>query len=175
MPTATTSKTVHLQPIREGSRYRSARDRDDVRQQWKQANKDQAQMRDTLQAFDQLTRKVEAMRRRILGGSGGAITGWFFGTKIELPAAPYPAFAAQQLVHIQATHAIVTSGIRDAANPSGSLVKSCVGLWVALQAVPAQKTVSGNPVWNLPQFPYPTPTNLDDITNFWYYLGEMSA
>jgi hypothetical protein len=70
MPTCTTSKSVPMRPIREGSRHRPTRDRDDVGQMWKELNKTQAQLRDTLTAFDQLTRTVEAQRRRILGGSG---------------------------------------------------------------------------------------------------------
>ena len=123
-------------------------------------------------AFEQTARGVRA---HVRNPQFGAITGWFFGSKIELPTAPYPAFGAQQVIHIQATHAIVTSGIRDAANPSGPLVTSCAGLWVATQYVPAQTTSGGNPVWNLPQYPMPTPTNYDATNNFWIYLGDMNC
>jgi hypothetical protein len=101
--------------------------------------------------------------------------GWYFGNKIELPTAPYPSFNAQQVIHIQPTHDIVVTGIHDAANPTGAIVKSCAGLWVATQNVPPQTTASGHPVWNLPQYPYPNPLNLDDPLNFWYYLGEMTC
>ena len=123
-------------------------------------------------AFEQTTRGVRAHVRnpQVLG-----ITGWFFGTKIELPTAPYGSFGAQQVIHIQATHAIVTTGIRDLANPTGPLVTSCAGIWVATQYVPSQTTVSGNPVWNLPQYPMPVPSNFDDPTNFWIYMGDMTC
>ena len=99
--------------------------------------------------------------------------GLFFGAKIELPVAPYPSFQKQQVIHIQSTHAIVTTGIRDAANPSAPLVQSRPGFWAASQAVPAQGTVGGNPVWNLPQWPLPNPDNYDDTANFWLWLGDQ--
>jgi hypothetical protein len=99
--------------------------------------------------------------------------GWFFGATIELPAAPYPKIGGQRVIHLQSSHALVTTGIRDAAHPTGALVTSRPGLWIALQQVPAQVTVSGNPVWNLPQWPLPTPANYDDATNFWLWLGEQ--
>ncbi len=183
MPTVTTSTSIPILPIREGSRYRSARDRDDVRQVRKQVNPAQEQLRSVLQSQEQLARKIEAIRRRILGGSGGTIQGWFFGNggnqgtgsnQIELPSAPYPAYQAQQVINIQPTLDIVTTGIADLANPTGGLVTSCPGLWVATQAVPAQTTVGGTDCWNLPQFPIPVPTNCDDPKNFWLYLGQVS-
>lgn len=99
-----------------------------------------------------------------------SFSGWFFGSQIELPDAPYPAYSAQQVIHIQSTSAIVTDGIVDAANPTGPLVQSTAGLWVALQAVPAQATVDGNAVWNLPQLPMPNPLDWDDEKNYWAFI-----
>jgi hypothetical protein len=122
--------------------------------------------------FDKTPKGYVPVLRRA-AGSGG--TGWFFGSKIELGVAPYPYFQAQQVIHIQPTHVIVTTGIVDAAKPTGPLVTSCAGYWVAKQMVPAQTTVGGVSVWNLPQYPYPMPTNMDDPTNFWIYLGEMTC
>jgi hypothetical protein len=85
---------------------------------------------------------------------------------------PTYEYSEGSVVHIQPTDALVTTGIRDAANPMGGLVTSCAGFWVATQTVPAKITVSGNDVWNLPQYPLPNATNIDDPLNFWLYLGE---
>ena len=85
---------------------------------------------------------------------------------------PTFSYDKDSLIHIQATNALVTTGIRDAANPTGGLVSSCAGWWLANKDVPAQTTVSGNLVWNVPHYPIPTPTNFDDAANFWHYLGE---
>jgi hypothetical protein len=100
-------------------------------------------------------------------------TCWHFESKIE--ADNTKNYPAQSVIHIQPTDALVTTGIRDAANPSGPLVKSCAGYWVSTQAVAAKKTVGGNDVWNLPQYPYPNAANMDDPANFWIYLGEMDC
>lgn len=103
----------------------------------------------------------------------GALAGWHFESKIEVD--PTRAYPAQSVIHIQPTHALVTTGIRDAANPSGGLVTSCAGFWVATQNVPPQTTSGGHDVWNLPQWPLPVSTDFDDPGNFWLYLGEMDC
>lgn len=91
--------------------------------------------------------------------------GIHFEDKIEAdPSLDYPA---QTVINIQATDSLVTVGIRDAANPSGPLIKSFPGLWVSRQQVPAKTIISGNEVWNLPQLPLPSPLNYDDPANFW--------
>ncbi len=114
------------------------------------------------------------MRRRSSGGSGSS-TGWFWNSPIELPAAPYPAIGKGAVIHLQPDHALVTTGIIDAANPTGPLVKSLPGSYIAMRYVQAQITMSGNPVWNLPQFPMPTPTNWDDAANFWRYWPDPTG
>ena len=173
MPSANPSRHVPIPEVHEGSRLRSPTDRDDVSQQWKPIGRSREQAQDTMFMLNKLARQVESMRRRILGGSGGTFEGWHFEDKIEVDnTLVYPA---QTVIHIQDTHALVTTGIRDAANPTGGLVTSCAGFWVSTQSVPAKTQVSGNDVWNLPQFPYPEPADLDDPTNFWLYLGEVIA
>lgn len=101
------------------------------------------------------------------------LLGWHFENKIE--ADNTRGYPAQTVIHIQPTDALVTTGIRDAANPSGGLVTSCAGFWVSTQFVPSKTVVSGNDVWNLPQWPMPVPTNFDDPANYWIYLGEMNC
>lgn len=81
-------------------------------------------------------------------------------------------YAANNVIHIQPTHDLVITGIRDAANPTGPLVMSKRGYYVSTRPVSAKTTVGGNDVWNLPQFPLPNPDNIDDPLNFWIYLGE---
>ena len=100
---------------------------------------------------------------------GASVSGWHDATPLELPVAPYPAYDAQSVIHIQSSHNIVVTGVKDAENPTGPLIKSRPGMWVSFKAVPAQ---SGD-VWNLPQFPLPNPNNWDDPLNFWRWLGEQ--
>lgn len=103
----------------------------------------------------------------------GGRRGWHFEDKIEVDNTK--SYPKQTVIHIQDTHSLVTAGIRDAADPDGGLVTACAGFWVSTQAVPAKTTVDGNDVWNLPQYPYPEPTDMDDPANFWIYLGEVIA
>jgi hypothetical protein len=69
----------------------------------------------------------------------------------------------------------VTTGVIDLGDPTGgdaTTHKKLVpaGLWVALQPVPAKVVVAGHDQWNLPQWPLPVPSNLDDPANFWWPL-----
>ena len=94
--------------------------------------------------------------------------GWRWANPIEVD--PTKSYAKEEVINVQATHALVTAGMHDLAD--GVLRYSCPGRWVAIRPVPAQVTVSGVIKWNLPQYPLPVPTNYDDPTNFWDYLGE---
>ena len=82
------------------------------------------------------------------------------------------AYSKGERVHVQPDHLLVTTGIRDRAVPTGPLVQSRAGWYIAMQDVPAKSTVSGNDVWDLPQFPYPVPKNLDDKKNFWEWMPD---
>ena len=172
MPTASVSKNVSMPTPHESSVIRSPRDADDVRQAWKRAAKQQDQIRGNQQSVENLTRLVEKIRRRILGGSVAGAVGWHRPSNRKYEVDPTFNYDESSVIHIQPTDSLVTAGIRDAANPTGALVQSCAGYWVATQDVPAKTTVSGNDVWNLPQYPLPVPTDIDDPTNFWIYLGE---
>lgn len=155
----------------------SPRERTDVRQSWKNQKVQAMQSGSDREVLNQMARKLEAMRRRMLGG-GGAVSGWHRPTSGKYNVDPTVDYDSDSIIHVPASSTLVTVGIRDAANPTGALVQSCAGLWVALQTVPAKKVVSGNEVWNLPQFPYPVTTDtlvMDDPMNFWYYLGEMNC
>ena len=169
MPTITAQTVLVLPKAHESSSLRSPRDSDDVRRQWSRANAANQQSQSNTQAVAALSRKVEGLRRRMLGGVP-TVTGWHFEDKIEVdPTLNYPA---QSVIHIQATHTLVVNGIRDAANPVDP-IKSSSGWWVSTQDVTAKHTVSGNEVWNLPQYPLPVPTDLDDPSNFWIFLGDI--
>ena len=171
MPTVTAQTSITMPRAHESSPLRSPRDSDDVRRQWRRANQSNEQGNSDSQAIAALARKVESMRRRILGGSATTFEGWHFEDGIEVDnTVSYPA---QSVIHIQPTHSLVVTGIRDAADPGSGLVKSQQGFWVATQDVPAKTVVSGNDVWNLPQYPYPEPTDLDDPTNYWIFLGDI--
>ena len=117
---------------------------------------------------------IGRQRRRIVGGGSAAGTsGWHKPLNGKYEVDPTYGYDEGSVIHIQSGNALVTTGIRDAAAPTGPLVISKSGFWVSTQAVPPQATVSAHLVWNLPQFPLPVPTNLDDATNFWIYLGDI--
>jgi hypothetical protein len=129
-----------------------------------------------LQFYDSQTVKVEQTMRgtrfhvkKTFGVPG--VAGWHFESKIE--ADQTQSYPTQSVIHVQSSSALATTGIRDLANPTGPLVLSKPGYYVARQAVPAKTTVSGNDVWNIPQWPEPNGANKDDPLNFWLYFGEI--
>lgn len=157
----------------EGSQLRSVRDDDNNSKQWQKNQVTTKQGGSHDQVINVLQGQVARLRRRIVGGGGIPFAGFHFSDKIEVD--PTKDYDAQTVIHIQPTNDLVVTGIRDAADPDGPVIKSCAGLWVALQDVPAKTTVDGNDVWGLPQYPLPVPTNLDDPLNMWYYMGEVTA
>lgn len=68
MPTIGTSKAVQLSQPTEGSRLNTGHEKSDVRQRWKDVVKQTDQTQSDRQLLNALTRKVEMMRRRMLGG-----------------------------------------------------------------------------------------------------------
>ena len=182
MPSVAQNSNPTLPKPHESSILRSPRDSDDSRKQWKRQATVTDSHRQSIEAVAQLTRTVEKMKRRILGGSGGATSCWHKPINNLYEVDPTYPYNEGSVIHIQATDTLVTTGIRDASNliadPSGatgSLVTSCAGFWVATQDVPAKTNIGGNDFWNLPQFPLPVPTNMDDPTNFWIYLGDITV
>lgn len=176
------SRNVTLPGSSEHSALASPREPQSPLRQWQKANRANVQGDSDKQAIALLAREVQKLRRRILGGGSQQTPGWHkpLRGQYELPAAPYPDYEEGAVIHIQPTHSIVTSGIYDAiqlvSDPTGattgSLITSCAGYWVAIKSVPSMQTVGGNTFWNLPQYPMPVDTNVDDETNFWIYLGE---
>jgi hypothetical protein len=106
-----------------------------------------------------------------LGGVSNAKQGWHFSSKIE--ADETQSYPAQTVIHIQSTHALVTTGYPLPSAPSGAVVKAKPGIWVSLRAVPAKTLAGAVNVYDVPQWPLPVATNLDDETNFWLYLGDI--
>jgi hypothetical protein len=97
--------------------------------------------------------------------------GWHFESKIELdPTVSYPA---QSVVHIQSTSTLVTTGYPKPSAPAGAVVKAKPGIWVSIRSIPAKALVGAVNVYDVPQWPLPVATNLDDETNFWLYLGDI--
>ena len=160
--------------IREGNRNRSTRDSDSVPRWWSKINALIFTVSQLAKSQEALQMQVAKMRRRIVGG-GGNMTGWHKPSSSLYEVDSTFSYDEGSVIHIQPTHALVTTGIRDAANPSGGLVKSKSGMWVAIRDVPPQTTVSGNPVWNLPQWPMPNLLNYDDPLNFWLFLGDICS
>ena len=109
-----------------------------------------------------------------LKATGGSGTGGIhFDTKIEVDNTVN--YTRGTWIHIQSTNSLVTTGIRDVANPTGPLVKSRQGDWVSTQAVPAKTTNgSGQDIWNLPQWPMPDPSNHDNPVNYWKFIGAAT-
>lgn len=151
-------------------------DRDDVRQLWKIISEMQKQLRDAHQGVAQLNVRTDSMRRRILGGSGGTgASGWHRPGNGKYEADATYAYDDGSVIHIQTTSSLAVTGLRLPTAPTGSLVLACAGWWVANRDVPSQVMVSGNLVWNVPQWPLPVPTDVDDPLNYWVpYFGEIA-
>ena len=150
MPTATTSKAVQIHNPREGSRLQSPREKDDVTQSWKGMKAQREQMQSLLYSQEQLTRKIEQIRRRILGGTGGTDGGfdWMYPTHKELD--PTLNYSTGKFAYISPLNTLVTAGMTDII--SNATVISCEGLWLCVQAVPA--AAAGK--FNVPVFPHPS-------------------
>ena len=121
---------------------------------------------------EQTTRGTRFHAKPQRGGSAG-VSGWHKPLNKKYEVDPTYSYDEGSVIHIQSGNALVTTGIRDAANPTGPLVISKSGYWVSTQDVPPETTVSAHLVWNLPQFPMPVPGDIDDTTNFWIYLGDI--
>ena len=143
------------------------------------ALRQQNRAQEELQFFDSTTVKFSRTTRgitaRVIPARGGPSAAGIHrpGNGLYEVDPTYP-YDRDSLIHIQPSHALVGTGIRLPSAPTGALVQACAGWWIANQDVPAQATVSGNLVWNVPQWPLPVPTNVDDLANFWSpYLGEV--
>jgi hypothetical protein len=74
MPYASSVRQYGLPWAHESTRFRPSRDSDDVRQQWKRERLRREQMASLEVGQQQLSRRIEQTRRRILGGSASAVT-----------------------------------------------------------------------------------------------------
>ena len=96
MPTSAVTTSVPVRAAHESSTMRSNRDSDDAQQLWKKYNALRTQLLSVKQANDTLVRRFEMIRRRILGGAGGAGgTGTFRGEYD-----PSAVYAVQDIVVI---------------------------------------------------------------------------
>jgi hypothetical protein len=141
------------------------------------------QVQSILYSQEQMARKIEAMRRRILGGIGGAAGGWPWMYPDHVEGDSTQAYSAGFCLYLSALNTLVTTGMTDLV--SNANAKSCQGVWLAMQDVPAAATVGGVLKWNVPQLPYPTsmgtvaPTgsplkgDLDNPALYFYYLGDI--
>jgi len=105
------------------------------------------------------------------------IAGLHFGLTIEFPTTtPYPAVEKSRVIHLQGTHPLCTTGIRDATNPTGPVVVSRPGWWYCIRDVPAQSTnMGGQAIWHLPLYPPPSLNNYDDPTMYWAFRGDEAC
>lgn len=145
MPTATPSRQLVATPSHEGSPFRPAKDSDDVRQQWKRNEVLRKIIDGQNDSINQITRTVEKLRRRILGGIGGDSGGGYMGeydkTKAYSAGETFDVTAQQVIAGItviQGFYGVPPAGI-------DSVGKTWAG------NVPANPT--GNAV---PQYPLPT-------------------
>ena len=157
----------------QGSALRSVRDSDNVDKQWLKTKDLAKAINSIAQAAEQTQKQVNKMQRRMLGAVH-PIYAWHKPENGLFEVNADWNYSEGSVIHIQSTNGLVITGIHDRANPSGSMKQSCPGLWVAMQDVPAQVTISGVLQWNLPQWPLPVPTNYDDPANYWLYLGDIA-
>lgn len=185
MPQANISKAIPLATPHESTNLRPARDADDPRQAWKRLSSQRGQVMNDANSLQQLIRKVEMMRRRILGGGqGGSGWDWAYPDHKELDTTlSYPK---GKFVYISALNTLVTAGMTDII--SNATVVSCEGYWYANQDIPA--ATGGK--FNMPVFPYPsglgatapsgTPLmgDLDTLSGslpaiYWIYFGQVAC
>jgi hypothetical protein len=136
---------------------RSPRDANDVRQAWKNEKKLREQLQSALNQIEIVTRTVEKMRRRILGGaSSPSGSGWQWQTpKKELDGTiliPGPnSKGISTAVYISPQNPLVTIGATQLTPGDffGINVMAEPGVWIAAQDVPPD-TGSG---YFVPQIP----------------------
>jgi hypothetical protein len=82
MPYATSVQQHGLPWAHESTRLRPSLDSDDVRQQWKRNNTQRNQLQEMAVGQQQLSRQLESIRRRILGGAGNLTSTVYEGATI---------------------------------------------------------------------------------------------
>lgn len=173
MPTVASNRNVSLPTPHESSSLRPARDSDDLRQAYKRQIKHRDQVSGDRVAVDQLTRQVEKIRRRILGGAAGSSpAGWFWikGKRKYNPTVD--GYKESQIVKILSSDAMVTTGL--VCTGSAVPVKATPGKWVALQAVPVLVAGSANPAM-IPQLPMPGgDSDPDNAGNYWEFISPAT-
>jgi hypothetical protein len=174
---------IQLPQAHELSGLASPRESDSVLRQYRRANVSNDQQRSMVQEVNNALRKIEKMRRRILGGIGGAAGGWPWMYPDHVEGDSTQSYSAGFCLYLSALNTLVTTGMTDLV--SNANAKSCQGVWLAMQDVPAAATVGGVLKWNVPQLPYPTsmgtvaPTgsplkgDLDNPALYFYYLGDI--
>jgi len=176
MPQAIPNSNHTLPVAHESSALRSPRDSDDSRKQWKRARITNAQEESTKQAINLLSRQVEKIRRRILGGAQSGVSGWYWNDNQKLYGDPtVNNYSKNQVVKILETDSIVTTGIVCAG--SATAVKATAGKWVCLQDVPtlsATDSTNNNPAY-IPAIPAVSGSlNPDNAGNYWEFLTPSS-
>jgi len=166
----------HTLPIpHESSALRSPRDSDDAHRQWKRAKITNSQSESSKQAILALSRQVEKIRRRILGGSGASVpAGWYWDDGKKLYGDPtVNNYSKNQIVKILETDSIVTTGIVCAG--SATAVKATAGKWVCLQNVSVLKNDgTDNPAY-IPAIPAASGSlDPDNANNYWEFLTPSS-
>jgi hypothetical protein len=128
MPTVSPATNLPLKGFYESSVLRPSRDSGDVRQAWKKSKEMLEQIRSLVNEAELELRKLERMRRRILGGSGStSSTGGFAGEWD-----PNRAYTAGQIV-------VITSGSNAGAygcnqSNTGQAPYAGGGYWTAFPA-----------------------------------------
>lgn len=82
------------------------------------------------------------------------------------------AHAKGEVIHLQSSSFLVTTGYKLPSAPTGDTIKAKAGKWIALQDVPAIQNISGTDCYNVPQWPMPEPDNYDDPLNFWMFWPD---
>lgn len=142
---------IQLPQAHELSGLASLRESDSVLRQYRRANVSNVQERSMVQELNNALRKIEKMRRRIVGGGTGTVGVQWQSPNKELD--PRVAVSVNTWVYISALNPLATVGIIDA--DSGLLVTAPPGKWLTLQDVPA--LISGG-TYHMPQLPYPGAT-----------------
>jgi hypothetical protein len=146
MATITENQIRRLPRGSEMSILASPREPNSLLRGYRRENVRSSQIKSSDDSVNQLSKKVENMRRRILGGSSQPFTLWQTPNR-ELD--PTVSVASGTFVYISPGNPLVTVGLTDLV--STTLLQAMPGIWQAVQDVPAEAAVDGVMSYNMPQ------------------------
>lgn len=118
----TVATNLTLPKAHESSPLRSPRDSDNTNRQWARSNTTNKQLEANMQALNALSRKVEAMRRRILGGNQNQYDVVYIKACLDDGTECYVPVVIDGIIYAQNTGTVTAPEINAGSVPSGEQV-----------------------------------------------------